>query len=99
MTADESRLDRLLAAPLASVEDRGFSASVMARIAGAEEQQTWLETAALTTAAGLFLAFLSASGFSEWIGRLGYSLASSLPLAIAALALALTFSCARILAE
>jgi len=99
MSEIDERLDRLLSAPLPPVADDGFSGRVIAKIAATNIRQPWLETAVLVATACVVVAALSEAGFSEWLERAGFSLATSLPLAIAGFALALTLSCARVLAD
>ena len=99
MNGDDERLDRLLCAPLAPIPDNGFSARVMAKTASADARQSWLETVVLATAACALLAGLSLAGLPESIERVGVGLATSLPLAIAGFALALTYACTRVLAD
>ncbi|MGH6889836.1 MAG: hypothetical protein ACREHF_11690 [Rhizomicrobium sp.] len=94
----DDRLDRLLRTPLATIEDGGFSSRVMARIP-LRERQSWLETGALAFTGVALLAVLSATGFFEWMGNFGDRVATSLPLAIAGFALALTLSYARVTAD
>jgi hypothetical protein len=99
VSGNEDRLDRLLRAPLDPIADNGFSARVMAKMARADARHSWLESAVLAIAAGLLLAILSTAGFAEWVARISDSLANSVPLAVAAFALALTLLFARALAE
>lgn len=102
MSGDEDglgRLDRLLRAPLAPVADNGFSARVMAKLARADVPRSVPGAALLSIVAGLLLALFTAGGFSEWVERTGYSLATSLPLATAAFVLALTILGMRAFAD
>lgn len=99
MNGDEEKLDRLLSAPLAPLVDNGFSASVMAKMAAADTHQPWSETAILAVAACVLVGALSMTGFSDWIARVGVTLATSSPLAIAGFALAITWSYMRVLAD
>jgi hypothetical protein len=95
----DGRLDGLLRAPLGPIEDAGFSTHVAARISVARERQNWLEGAGLVAASALVLAFLPLGPFSNWIGNLSDGVANSVPLAAATLALVLTVSWARLLAD
>ena len=99
MNGNEENLDRLLSAPLAAVADDGFSARVTARMAAAGASQTSFETALFVAAAGALLIVLSMAGLPEWLQRVSLSLANSLPLAVAAFALALTALYTRVLAD
>lgn len=99
MSDDNERLDRLLSAPLAPVADNGFSTRVMTKIATADAHYHWLENAVLAITAFILVAALSAAGFFDWIENVGLSLATSLPLAIAGLALTITWSYTRALAD
>ncbi|HLY06568.1 MAG TPA: hypothetical protein VKR31_12555 [Rhizomicrobium sp.] len=99
MNDNDERLDQLLSAPLAPVADGGFSARVMANVSTVETREPWLETAVLAVTACVLVAVLSTAGFSEWIAGVSVTLATSLPLAIAGLALAITWSYTRALAD
>lgn len=99
MNGSDDRLDQLLRAPLGPIADNGFSARVVAEIARAQERKSQRETLVLAIAAGILLLFLSAAGFSQWIARLGDSAANSLPLAMGAFAIAVTWAGLRVLAE
>ena len=99
MNNNDEKLDWLLSAPLVPVADNGFSTRVMTTIAVTDARQPRLETAVLAMTACALVAALSIAGFSDWIVQVGVSLATSLPLAIAGLALTLTWSYARTLAD
>lgn len=99
MSDDNERLDRLLSIPLAPVADNGFSTRVMTMVASVDARYHWLENTVLAITAFILVATLSAAGFSDWIENVGVSLATSLPLAIAGLALAITWSYTRALAD
>lgn len=100
MTDNDERLDRLLSAPLVPVADNSFSARVMRAIAAADARPPWLDTAVLAVAGCLVLAALPLAGISEGIEHASASLAATaLPLAVAGLALALTWSYTHALAD
>lgn len=99
MSDNDDRLDRLLCAPLPTVADGGFSARVMARIGASSKRRWWLDEFLVLSAAGLVLAVVASTEFPGWIAGLGYSLATSLPLATAALVLVVTLTLARPVAE
>jgi len=99
----DDRLDALLSAPLAAVEDRGFSARVVADVFAARERRMGLELLALLAAAGVLLAFLPLTAIVDMVNdAIDYvtgNLGNSLPVAMAALAIVLSFSFARIVAD
>lgn len=99
MTENETRLDRLLAAPLAPMDDAGFSARVMAHIAVQPARAWLLEEIAVLVSLGLIVAFAASTRFSDWIVSLGGDLATSLPFAAAILTLTLTLIFMRPAAE
>lgn len=99
MTDNDDRLDRLLAMPLAPVDDAGFSVRVMTQI-GAPRAPAWLlEEITVLVSLGLVVAFVASTRFSDWIADVGYDLGTSLPFAAAVLSLALTLVFARPFAE
>jgi RNA polymerase sigma factor (sigma-70 family) len=97
MSGDHERLDGLLSAPLTPVPDNGFSARVMMKMG--DRRQSLLETTLLAAAACVFLILLTVAGFPEWIEGVSTGVATSLPLAVAGFALALTFSYTRALSD
>lgn len=99
MSDSDDRLGRLLRAPLAPVADAGFSAQVMARIAVPPKHSWWLDEAVLFAAAGLVPAFVASTELPGRIANLGYDLATSLPVATAALVLTLTLAFVRATAD
>ena len=84
---DES-LDALLRTPLAPVDDSGFSALVMARVAPAS--LAWLEIAALAFSALLALTFLPVRTVTDAALRLSNEIANSTAAATACLVIILT---------
>lgn len=95
----EPELDVLLAKPLVSVADDGFSHAVATKITAQERAVFWLEWGAATV---LFVLVLL---FAPW-GRLvvpfenaALELGLSIPVAIACAALALTHAGARMFTE
>ena len=92
MTVD---LDDLLSAPLAPVEDSGFSARVALRTRIQAERRNLLEGLVLLVGAGIFLAFAPLSTIGGAIEKVTFDLGNSLPVAIAFAALVLTASFAR----
>lgn len=100
MNGADERLDELLSSPLVPVADNGFSARVMTTIAAAEARQPWLETAVLAGAGFVVLAALLLAGIPEWIENASARIeVTALPLAIAGLALSLTWSYSRVLTD
>ena len=99
MSDNDEKLDRLLSAPLAAVPDNGFSAVVVAKVAAIGTHESWVESVVLAVTACTLVAALPTAGISDWMGRVGVSLATSLPLAIAGLALAITWSYTRVQAD
>jgi hypothetical protein len=99
MNADRDELDRLITAPLPAVEDAGFSAHVTTRILAARARRGWLELAGILVTAGILLAFLPLGSLTGTIEYLSFGLGNSLPFAMAALAIVLSVSFARIGAD
>jgi hypothetical protein len=99
----DDRLDALLSAPLPAVEDRGFSARIVAGAFAARERRAGLELLGLLAAAGVLLAFLPLTALADMVSdTIDYvtgNLGNSLPIAMAALAIVLSFSFARIMAD
>jgi hypothetical protein len=85
-------LDDLLSQPLPAVADGGFSARVMQRVAGREWFRSMLSTAALLLCALALLLLVPVSGIEDTLARLAPAIAASLPLSIAAGAIALSLS-------
>ncbi|HEY8696818.1 MAG TPA: hypothetical protein VIM02_04315 [Rhizomicrobium sp.] len=85
-------LDDLLSRPLPAVADNGFSARVMQRVAGLEWLRSMISTAALLLCALALLLLVPVSGIEDTLARLAPAIAASLPLSIAAGAIALSLS-------
>jgi len=85
-------LDDLLSQPLPAIADDGFSARVMARIAKQEWLRSMLSTAALLLCALALLLLVPVSGIEDALARLAPAIAASLPLSIAAGAIAFSLS-------
>ena len=85
-------LDDLLSQPLPAIADDGFSARVMARIAKQEWLRSMASTAALLLCALALLLLVPISGIEDMLARLAPAIAASLPLSIAAGAIALSLS-------
>jgi hypothetical protein len=92
-------LDTLLSAPLAPVDDAGFSARVIQRIeqqqAAARERREIMEWAGLLIATAIFFAVAPLVSLTRGIETLTFSLSNSFPIAIALAALVLTATFAR----
>jgi len=99
MKGNGDKLDALLFAPLPPVADGGFSDRVVARLPAMPERAAWREWVPVVVTALLLVAFLPVAQLSHSIESLSYGLGSSLPLAMAALAIALTGAFARTLAD
>jgi hypothetical protein len=91
-------LDGLLSTPLPAIEDRGFSARVLESALAARERRADLELFAALAAAGVILAFLPLTALGNTIDTVTRDLGNSLPVAMAALAIVLSLSFARIVA-
>lgn len=85
-------LDDLLSQPLPAVADNGFSTRVVARIAKQEWLRSMLSTATLLLCALALLLLVPVSGIEDTLARLAPAIAASLPLSIAAGAIALSLS-------
>jgi hypothetical protein len=85
-------LDDLLSQPLPAIADNGFSARVVARIAKQEWLRSMISTAALLLCALALLLLVPVSGIEDTLARLAPAIAASLPLSIAAGAIALSLS-------
>lgn len=85
-------LDDLLSQPLSAIADDGFSARVMQRVAWRDWQRSLLSTAALLLCALALLLLVPVSGIENTLARLAPAIAASLPLSIAAGAIALSLS-------
>jgi hypothetical protein len=96
MTAN---LDALLAQPLASVADDGFSAAVARRALAREERHKLLDQLVLLVTAAIILAALPLGRFLAAIETVTGNLGSLLPVTIAFAALVLTASFARLVVD
>jgi hypothetical protein len=85
-------LDDLLSRSLPAIADDGFSARVMQRIAWREWLHSMISTAALLLCALALLLLIPVSGIEVTLARLAPAIAASLPLSIAAGAIALSLS-------
>ncbi len=92
-------LDTLLSAPLAPVDDAGFSAHVMHRVmqqqAVTRQHRQIIEWTGLLVAAAIFLAIVPFASLTRAIETLTVNLSSSSPVAFALAALVLTTTFAR----
>jgi hypothetical protein len=84
---NDNDLDALLRAPLPPLDDMGFSASVMARVAPATHPLEWLELAVLAISAVLALLFLPLHALTNVAVKLSAELANSTAAATACLAI------------
>lgn len=87
----DERLDTLLSAPLETVADDGFSARVVARIGRDEWMYSLLETVVLAAFGILLLLVVPFPEAGDVAMRLSEQVAESVPLAMAALAILLSF--------
>jgi hypothetical protein len=87
---NDERLDDLLRAPLAPIDDAGFSAAVMARVEHASPSLAWLEIAVLAASAFLALFFLPVRAMTDVALRLSAELANSTAAAMACLAIVIS---------
>jgi hypothetical protein len=92
-------LDRLLSAQLPNVTDAGFSRSVVAHVAAMQQRRMFVELAAIVTGLAVFLALIPLKALNSAIEIVALNLGSSLPVAVAFAALALSFAYARIAAD
>jgi len=88
-------LDRLLSAPLAEPEDRGFSARVLARVARDSSRAARLEGIGYGVAAAAFVAALALSPLGDVMSAMTPHLAGSQPVMVGAAILILTFFVGR----
>jgi hypothetical protein len=87
---NDEHLDALLRTPLAPVDDGGFTAAVMTRIAPASHPLAWLEIAVLAVSALLALMFLPVRAVTDVAVQLSTHLANSTAAAMACLAIVCT---------
>jgi hypothetical protein len=83
---NDQDLDTLLRTPLPPLDDAGFSATVMTRVAPAPHPLAWLEITMLATSALLALFFLPLRAVTETAVQLSTELANSTTAAMACLA-------------
>ncbi len=95
----DDRLDAVLSAPLPAVDDAGFSGRVVARGIIAQERRRNFEIFSLLAAFGVLLALLPLTTFATAIENVTIDLGSSVPVAMAALAIVLTSAYARQIAD
>ncbi len=84
-------IDELLAQPLAPVADNGFSAKVMARLRRREQRQLVLLTAVAALAAAAACLLLPISALTQMLNGIVVTLATSLEVGVAVLAVLLTW--------
>jgi hypothetical protein len=84
---NDQRLDDLLRAPLAPIDDAGFSAAVMMQVESAPHSLAWLEIAVLSVSALLVLFFLPVRAVTGVALQLSAALANSTAAAMACLAI------------
>jgi hypothetical protein len=84
---NDKYLDTLLRTPLPTLDDAGFSASVMAQVAPTTHPLEWLEVAVLAISAVLALLFLPLHALTNVAVKLSAELASSTAAATACLAI------------
>jgi hypothetical protein len=92
-------LDRILSARLPAVADAGFSRAVMARVAAMQQRRMFVELAAIMTGLAMLLALIPLKALNSTIETVALNLGSSLPVAVAFAALALSLAYARISAD
>jgi hypothetical protein len=92
-------LDALLSAPLPALEDRGFSARVLTAAFARREWQAGLELFCLLASGSVIAAFLPLTALDNTIDTVTRDLGNSLPVAMAALAIVLSLSLARMVAD
>ena len=92
MSPMNDQLDDLLSRPLPAIADEGFSARVMQRIIRQDWLRSITSTAALLLCALALLLLVPVSGIEDTLARLAPAIAASLPLSIAAGAIALSLS-------
>src|ERR1700689_3208983 len=95
----DDRLDALLSAPLPAIEDRGFSARVLSAAFARREWQAGLELFGLLAAGGVIGGFFPFNALDNTIYTVTRDLGNSLPVAMAALAIVLSLSLARMVAD
>jgi hypothetical protein len=95
----DDNMDELLSAPLPPLDDRGFSVRVLSAISAARDRRALLELCGLLAVACIFLAFLPLTALADTIDTVMGDLGNSLPVAMAALAIVLSLSLARIVAD
>lgn len=99
----DNDLDALLSAPLTPVDDNGFAARTMYRIAQEQavlrERREIIEWSALLLAATVFLAFVPLGVFVHAIETLTVKVGNSFPVAVTLAALILTATFTRFVVD
>ena len=95
----ESELDALLAAPLAPVDDNGFSHAIAAKIAARENGVAWFEIGAAVAALAFIAFFIPVVRLTAPFESVAINLAVSLPFVTACAAIALTHATLRLLPD
>lgn len=90
----DDNFDALLNAPLASVEDRGFSANVTKRIRAAQNRRRLFELGGLLAASAVVLAIMPLGSFTGTIESVSQNLGNSTAFAagVAGLILSMSFA-------
>jgi len=83
----DENLDDLLRAPLAPIDDAGFSMAIMSRVEHAFPSLAWLEITVLAVSALLVLFFLPVRAMTDAALQLSTELANSTATAMACLAI------------
>jgi hypothetical protein len=94
---NDERFDDLLCAPLAPIDDAGFSSAVLARMEPSSFPLTWLEMAVLSASALLALFYLPAQALTDAAVLLSSQVANSAAAAMACLAIVLSVFLLRVL--
>jgi hypothetical protein len=95
----DDELDRLLSAPLSTVEDNGFSRAVAKTIADQERNDAWIEWGMVAAACALFVVFVPVGDVARQLTGASIDLSKSVPFAIGCAALALTHTAVRVWAD
>ncbi len=92
---NDEELDQLLGAPLVAVNDADFSRRVSARVIAFQQRGMFVELLAAAAAIALFSALVPLKMLNGPIEALALNLGSSLPVAVAFAALALSYAYTR----
>jgi hypothetical protein len=95
----ESELDALLAKPLASIADDGFSRGLVAKMTAEERTVLWFEWGAAAAVLLLVVLFAPVERLVAPFQNIAFDLGLSVPFAIACAALALSHAGLRLFAE